>query len=74
MKAQQIIDDLKNQGFDIFQIKDALLDGEFLSGLDASQDDIEEAYDLVRTTIKHCAGCPNNKFCNGARIKEGVKV
>lgn len=47
-KGQQIVDDLRAQGYSDEQIKDALCDGEYLSTTDYTQDEIEDAYAVVK--------------------------
>ncbi len=56
MNAQKIIDDLKKEGYDLQQIKDALCDGAWLAEAgytDEDQEVIEEAYDLIKKEIAY---------------------
>lgn len=52
--AQEIIDDLRNEGFDDQQILYALEDGAALADLGYTDDDqeaIEEAYEIIRQQL-----------------------
>lgn len=47
-KGQQIVEDLRTEGYSDDQIKDALCDGEYLATTDFLQPDVEEAYYIIQ--------------------------
>lgn len=52
MNARELISDLKKNGFDLQQIKDALCDGDFLAKEGYNdQAVVEEAYEIVKSEM-----------------------
>lgn len=76
-KAEQIIEDIRAQGFDDQQILDGLCDGEALTNLgytDDDQEDIEAACDIIRGKLAaKLLGKKGGKVKSQAKTKTAVE-